>query len=479
MDVDTESKSGNSDTESQSDSINTTDRNDIIESIESLLISFLSDHHHLNTHDYNFDKYVKGEIFQHFAGQIDENEYDDIYDCNIEDIYIRNNLVPRSFKNHFSLEYFNDNHKQNNEQVEYLKGLPQPDQRTPEWYEFRYNHITGSNAWKIFGKTESIKNQLYYEKLIPFENTTQRSVGSNMSNSPMNWGHKYEPLTTMIYEYYNDVSVGEFGCIPHKSIPFLAASPDGIVTSTKLNGRMIEIKNVVSREITQIPKMDYYIQMQVQMEVCDLDECDFVETKFTEYENYTEFRNDSSHDEKGMIVVILVHSDTPKYTYEYAPLFQNDDETLDAFSESIYQQYNIDINSSDKSTDCNYSWVKNIYWKLDVYSNVLVLRNKEWFKEAFPLMNEFWENVISERQIPESYLKYQPKKRVKKEITPSSSPIQTQTCSKPDNSLTLQINNFMLDSDCKQCEEKDEYKEESKSGPYQSTNSNIIDLNAL
>ena len=45
----------------------------------------------------------------------------------------------------------------------------------------------------------------------------------------------------------NDVKVEEFGCIPHETIPFLAASPDGIVTSNKLNGRMIEIKNVVSR----------------------------------------------------------------------------------------------------------------------------------------------------------------------------------------------------------------------------------------
>jgi hypothetical protein len=42
---------------------------------------------------------------------------------------------------------------------------------------------------------------------------------------------------------------------------------------------MLEIKNVVSREITGIPKPEYYVQMQLQMEVCDLEECDFLETK--------------------------------------------------------------------------------------------------------------------------------------------------------------------------------------------------------
>ena len=31
-----------------------------------------------------------------------------------------------------------------------------------------------------------------------------------------------------------------------------------------------------------IPKKEYWIQMQLQMEVCDLDECDFLETRFIE-----------------------------------------------------------------------------------------------------------------------------------------------------------------------------------------------------
>ena len=43
---------------------------------------------------------------------------------------------------------------------------------------------------------------------------------------------------------------------------FLGASPDGINTNnrTSLFGRMLEIKNVVSREINGIPKEDYWIQ---------------------------------------------------------------------------------------------------------------------------------------------------------------------------------------------------------------------------
>ena len=59
-----------------------------------------------------------------------------------------------------------------------------------------------------------------------------------------------------------------------------------------LFGRMLEIKNVVSREITGIQKSEYWIQMQLQMEVCELNECDFLETKFIEYLSYEEFKED-------------------------------------------------------------------------------------------------------------------------------------------------------------------------------------------
>jgi hypothetical protein len=45
---------------------------------------------------------------------------------------------------------------------------------------------------------------------------------------------------------------------------------------------MLEIKNISNRIIDGIPKEEYWVQMQIQMETCDLDECDFVETRFKE-----------------------------------------------------------------------------------------------------------------------------------------------------------------------------------------------------
>ena len=50
-------------------------------------------------------------------------------------------------------------------QITVLRNIPQPQQRTDEWYVSRHNMITASSAWKIFG-TQSSVNQLIYEKCL-------------------------------------------------------------------------------------------------------------------------------------------------------------------------------------------------------------------------------------------------------------------------------------------------------------------------
>jgi hypothetical protein len=98
---------------------------------------------------------------------------------------------------------------------------------------------------------------------------------------------KYEPVSTALYEEWTKTKVDAFGCLTHNKYPFIGASPDGIITDPKSPyfGRMLEIKNIVNREIDGIPSEAYWIQMQIQMEVCQLEACDFLETRFKEYES--------------------------------------------------------------------------------------------------------------------------------------------------------------------------------------------------
>ena len=69
-------------------------------------------------------------------------------------------------------------------------------------------------------------------------------------DTPFHWGQKYEPLSVLYYEYIYDTKIDDFGCIPHNSYSYIAASPDGINCKRDNNryGRMLEIKNMINRE---------------------------------------------------------------------------------------------------------------------------------------------------------------------------------------------------------------------------------------
>ena len=274
-----------------------------------------------------------------------------------------------------------------NIQLEKIKSIKQPEQRTDDWYTFRNSTLTASNIWKIFISDYS-QTQLILEKCQPLDINKFKVTNTN---SPLHWGQKYEPVSIMYYEKFNNTTVTEFGCIPHSQYSFIAASPDGIVCdkNSELFGRMLEIKNVVSREINGKPKMEYWIQMQLQMEVCDLNECDFLETKFIEYTEKEEFENDNITENKG-IILQFCHNDSVHY--EYAPLY------VKSTKEKEYSNWydsKIEINKEK-------TFVNTLFWKLEVISCILVLRNKFWFSSVLPSIEFFWNTILKERQ-DESY----------------------------------------------------------------------------
>ena len=49
----------------------------------------------------------------------------------------------------------------------------------------------------------------------------------------------------------------------------------------------------------------------------------------------------------------------------------------------------------DKNIDKE--WIQNIYWKLEKYSNVLVLRNKLWFNNVVDSIKEVAEIIENEK----------------------------------------------------------------------------------
>jgi putative phage-type endonuclease len=342
------------------------------------------------------------------------DQLDQLYEYNIkEDLEILihkalkifySKIVPRRSYNKTFIRYSNNNTKMK-KQLEYLQNKPQPEQRTEEWYKFRQSVLTASNAWKAFG-TQATQNQLIYEKCLPLN--IKKYTNNVPTDSPLHWGQKYEPVSVLLYENMYGTKIEDYGCISHDKYDFIAASPDGINNDTEslLYGRMLEIKNIVNRIITGIPKIEYWIQMQLQMETCNLNECDFLETKFNEYESKEDFMNDGSFthtesgDPKGIILYFMKNN---QYHYEYAPLYITPEE---------YEKWETGIMEKMEKI-ANTTWIKTIYWYLYEMSCVLVLKNNLWVKNAIPQLENIW-NIIKKERIS-GYEHRAPNRKIKKE----------------------------------------------------------------
>jgi hypothetical protein len=265
--------------------------------------------------------------------------------------------------------------------IQSLKEKYQPEQRTKEWLEYRYGLLSASIISKIFCSNAQF-NSIVYEKCKPLNIIDNEYVGGSRQ-----WGVKYEPVSIQLYETMNHTTIEALGCIQHELYPFIGASPDGINTDIDSNkyGTLIEVKNIVNRDITGIPSKEYWIQMQIQMETCDLDRCDFIETRFKEYTTVEEYLLDETREYKGIILQLLDN------TYVYSPL-NPDQEWMDTI---VYE-----------------NMAKVFYWYLDEYSCILVERNRPWFHAAVIKIKECW-NVIENVRTKGEYEKYSPKQRNK------------------------------------------------------------------
>jgi hypothetical protein len=105
----------------------------------------------------------------------------------------------------------------------------------------------------------------------------------------MQWGRLYEKVGCLLYERKYKVTLGELGCLRHKLLKKLGASPDGVVIGglPYMYNRLVEIKCPTSRKPTSsVPPM-YEMQMQVQMSVTGFKVCDYIEVVIEELHNTT------------------------------------------------------------------------------------------------------------------------------------------------------------------------------------------------
>src|SRR3989338_5340478 len=273
------------------------------------------------------------------------------------------------------------------QKLDSLRRIPQYPQKSREWLNQRTNHITASTVAAALG----LQGPVARRNLIINKISNGRLCGFTGSEAT-HWGERYEPVANMLYEFRRGCHLHEFGMIPHPQYPFLGASTDGI-TDRLTN---LEIKCPISREIGKTIPKHYWCQVQLQLEILDLQQSDFLECLFTEIDQNTFYENfyyvdhvHFRHLEKG-IQLETWDPTQQKLVYLYSPI--------------RHHMNHLDMKSWEEQTLNSLSeqgliYLNTIYWILKTYSCTLIYRNRSWFQSVLPLLQSFWNEVNRYREL--------------------------------------------------------------------------------
>ena len=151
------------------------------------------------------------------------------------------------------------------------------EQRTADWFEIRRGKVTASRVSDVMAKTKtgySASRENYMAELV-----IQRITGhveEGYTNAAMQWGIDQEPLARAAYEAKNSVLVDEVGFIPHPTIEWAGASPDGLVGEGMLEIKCPNPATTIETWLTETVPAKYFAQMQFQMACANRPWCDYV-----------------------------------------------------------------------------------------------------------------------------------------------------------------------------------------------------------
>lgn len=255
----------------------------------------------------------------------------------------------------------------------------QNDQRTEGWHIKRGQMLTASEIYKALPTaTPAQKYELIMSKLTP------KPTSSGTGAKALIWGTRFEPIAKDIYSHLHGLKIVDTTLVPHPTVSFLGASPDGILitenTEHEQYGRLIELKCPISREFTNdtpIP-IGYYHQMQLQMECTGLDECEYVEMQFKEM-FYTEWLDDKSLHKSFFAV-----SESGDVIYKHF----NDPRDAKTWREEVLQ------NKPEE--------YRILYWALNKHRTILVKHQEDWLSTNLESFQSVW-NEIQEYRKTETF----------------------------------------------------------------------------
>jgi YqaJ-like viral recombinase domain len=271
-------------------------------------------------------------------------------------------------------------------------------QRSPEWYSEAVDLLTASEFGHVIENTGRrravIKNKLggpagYVKSIVGFS-----AMGST------EWGSCFEQVIRQIYCEMYSCTVAELGRIRHGTLEKLAASPDGIVTHGPRAGRLLEIKAPKSRLlVADVVPDEYYCQVQVQMEVCDIELADYCECRLLTGSTWT----DCSGSYVGS--VCLVSDGEPSYAY--SPVF------ADTAAGRL---------AAETWTPEEGGVVERCVWQIAGWQVITLPRNRKWWSVVgLPAYQRFWLDVAAARADPMFFAPNVPDFEEPLDLTPAPS----------------------------------------------------------
>lgn len=275
-------------------------------------------------------------------------------------------------------------------------GIPQ---RTPEWYAARESMITASDFAQALdlGKFGSRK-ELFEKKC---GHVTPRAFDA--SCPPLRWGIMFEPVACNIYSALNShVRIHEFGLLRHPDpkTPFLGASPDGISE----NGIMIEIKCPWRRRIDGTVPLQYYLQIQGQLSVTGLRECDYFEVEFEELRDAASVEMEFSDEnyltstelsQRSIMRGVIIESCAPAdaggvATYVYSPPEGGKLSELREFVRA--------------NTDTGFEGKQNvIWWRVRKHGTIKIIADPELNQIMIRKLGQVWWEILKLRSDRQAY----------------------------------------------------------------------------
>ena len=235
------------------------------------------------------------------------------------------------------------------------------DQRTDAWHTTRGKMITASEVSKVW-QTPASRMEVLLKKL---------ETAAAPSGNPIPaliWGTRFEAVAKHLYEKETRCAIYDVGCCVHPVHSFLGASPDGLIVplddDPKRYGRLVEFKCPMSRPLKDKIPIEYFHQMQMQMECTGIDECEYVEFRFKQvfYHEWTEWK-----EQKGIFLVGV--NGKVKYDHETNWSMEK-------------------VNEDDQF----------VYWILTNVKKDFVAKDLEWLPSHLSELKAFWDEVVQHRE---------------------------------------------------------------------------------